>query len=85
MRDDSTEIFFQSVLQEVLLVSSSGMDSYVHSLTLSIPLSLCQQRRRSSTKDGLAEAAGACDMCEPCKFPFPDSRRKELLVDPQGS
>ena len=33
MRDDSAEILFQSFLQEAL-VSSSGMDRYVHCLTL---------------------------------------------------
>ena len=35
MRDDSTEILFQSFLQEAL-VSSSGMERGVHSLMLSI-------------------------------------------------
>ena len=43
MRDGSAEIFFKSFLLEAI-ASSSGMGRNVHSLTLSIPLFLCQPR-----------------------------------------
>ena len=40
MRDDSAEIFVQSFLREAI-VSSSGMDMDVHSVTLNIQHFLC--------------------------------------------
>ena len=49
MRDDSTQIFFQSFLQEAL-VSRSGMGRDVHSLMLSIQHFLCRPRRRPASK-----------------------------------
>ena len=49
MRDDSAEILFQSFLRKAL-VSSSGMDGDVHSLTLFIQHFLCWQQCHSSSK-----------------------------------
>ena len=65
MRDDSAEILFQSFLQEAL-VSSSGMDSDVHSLMLStIQHFLCRPgvaRPPVCLKDDFGEVVEACDM-----------------------
>ena len=49
MRDDPAEILFQSSLREAI-VSSSGMDRDVLSLTLSIQHFLCRPRRRPPSK-----------------------------------
>ena len=49
MRDDCTEILFQSFLQKAF-VNSSGTGRDVHSLMLSIQHFLCRPRRHSSSK-----------------------------------
>ena len=49
MRDDSTEILFQSFLQEAL-VSSSGMGRDAHSSMLSTQPFLCQSQHRPPSK-----------------------------------
>ena len=49
MRDDSTEILFQSLLRNVI-VSSTGIGRDVHSLTLSIKRILCRRRRSPAPK-----------------------------------
>lgn len=46
MRDNSAEILFQSFLREAM-VSSSGVDRDLHSLTLSTQQFLCRSRRHS--------------------------------------
>ena len=80
MRDDSVEILFKSFVQEAI-VSSSGTGRDVHSLTLSIQLTMALPTLKGALKNGFGEAAVAWDMPEPYKFPSP----AEVLVDPQGS
>ena len=80
--DDSAEILFKSFLQEAL-VSSSGMGKDVHFLMLSIQHVLCRPRHRppsqGALKDGFGEAVVACNMPEPCEFPYLDSCQKNFL------
>ena len=77
MRDDSSEILFQSLLQEAL-VSSSCLGRDVHSLMLSTQLpTTASPTLQGALKDGFGESVVACDMPEPCKFP---SFRSLLVV-----
>ena len=69
MRDDSAEILFQRFLQETL-VSSSGMDRDVPSLTFTL---------QGALKDDFGETVVAYDMPKPCEFPFLDSCQKRFL------
>ena len=82
MMDDSAEIFFQSFLQEAL-VSSSGMGKDVHFLMLSIQHFLCRPRHhppsQGALEDDFGEAVVACNLPEPCEFPYPDSCQKNFL------
>ena len=74
-RDDSTEILFQSFLQEAL-VSSSGMGRDVHPLMLPIQHF---PTLKGALEDGFGEVVFACAMPEPCKFPSPGSCQKRFL------
>ena len=51
MMNDSVEILFRPFLREAI-VTSSGMDRDVHSLTLSIQYFRCRPQRRPSTLQG---------------------------------
>ena len=88
MRDDSAELLFQSFLQEAL------MSSFWHGQRCQLfdvvppafPLpTTASPTLQGALKDGFGEAAVACDMPEPCKFPSHDSLPEEVPVDPQSS
>ena len=83
MRGDSTEILFQSFLQEVV-VSRYGMGRDVHSLMLfSLPIT-ASSYRQDVLRDSSGEAVVECELPKLCEFPSPDSCQKQLLWT-QGS
>ena len=68
MTDDSAEILFQSFLRDAI-VSSSGTDRDVHSLTLAFPLPTTPSAAfQSAMKGDLGETVVARDMFEPGEF-----------------
>ena len=82
IRDDSTEIPFQSFLQEAL-VSSSGTRRDVHSLMLSIQHFLCRPWRRPPYKvleEWFWRGCRGVLLVEPCKLPSVDSYHKRFLL-----
>ena len=73
MRDDSTETFFQSFLQEAL-VSSSGLSRNVHPhcdvFRPAFPLpTTASPLLQGALEDGFGEAAVESDMSELRRFP----------------
>ena len=73
MRGDSADTLFESFLQGAI-VSRSGMDSFVHSLMLSIQHLLCQPL----CLDGFREPVMARDTPEPCRFLSLDSYHPQV-------
>ena len=82
MRDDSAELLFQSFLQEALV--SSFWHGQRCPLFDVVPQAFALPTTASPTlqgalKDDIAESSMACDISEPCKFPFPDRCQKRFL------
>ena len=78
MRDDSAEIFFQSLLHEAIAMGQicPFFDTVYPAFTLP---TTALPTLQDALKDGFREAVVACDVPKQCKFPFLDSCQKRFL------